>query len=404
MEGKARSEGLSVLIVDDSWTMVLTLSNVVASTTDMVVAGRASSGSQGMRLALDLQPEIVLMDVSLPDADAFHLVSALTVKLPRSTIVLLSDNVPTATLQHAMASGAHAYLPKTVSPETLLQTIRSARSKHMERLSRIAGLKMTSREYGEVEGLARRRGRFIAVAGAKGGVGKTTLAANLAVALRTRTGQQVAAIDADFAFGDLALHLNVASDLTILDLLSRAGELDGTMVDKVLSLHPSGLRVLLGPNLPEHADLIGAKQLSPLFEGLSKFFDYIVIDCQQSYDDRLLSTLDRADLVLLVLTPEVGPVRNTTHFLRLSQLLNYQAGKIQLVVNRADSNVGISPLQIQRMLGLKEVLTLPSGGRIVVQSVNKGSPLVLDDPESNWAKSIHTMAQFVEGKLADAPH
>jgi pilus assembly protein CpaE len=403
MEARTGSEELSVLIVDDSWTMVITLSSVISSTEDMVVAGRASSGSQGMRLALDLRPDIVLMDVSLPDADGFHLASVLTVKLPNCTMVLLSDQVTAATLQQAMESGAHACLPKPVSPETLLQTMRSARDRHLQRLSRIAGLKLPSHGSDEEEGLSPRRGRFVAVSGAKGGVGKTTLAANLALALKTRTGQQVAAVDTDFAFGDLSLHLNVGSDLTILDLLSRASELDSMILDRVLALHPSGLRVLLGPGLPEHADLIKVEQLSQFFDGLSKFFDYIVLDCQQSYDDRLLATLDHADLVLLVLTPEVGPIRNTTHFLRLSQLLGYQAGKIQLVVNRADSNVGINPLQVQRMLGLEEVLTLPSGGRTVVQSVNRGSPLVLDDPASNWAKSIQTVAQFVERKLADIP-
>ena len=244
---------------------------------------------------------------------------------------------------------------------------------------------------------ATKRGKMWAVFGAKGGVGKTTIAVNMAVALAKRSELNVALMDADFAFGDVAAHLNLAPSRTILDLVPRTFDLDEDMLGRVLPRHDSGVRVLLGPYRPEDAERISEDSLRVILRRLTDTFDFVIVDCASNYDDLTLTILEQADQIVMVLTPEIGPIKNTTTFIDLAGQLDIPTPKIQIVLNRANSEVGIAAPEIERALQKQIPLRLMSGGRPVVLSVNHGVPIMLQQPQHPFSQQI---ARIVEALRA----
>jgi pilus assembly protein CpaE len=239
--------------------------------------------------------------------------------------------------------------------------------------------------------------------GSKGGVGKTTIATNLAVALRQHTRQRVALFDADLFFGDVGVHLNLPTVRTILDMIQSLDGADPEQAEQVLVPHPSGVRVLLSPFRPEEGELITPESIERILEFLRQHYDYIVVDCQPSYDDRMLRILESADEVLMVVTPEVGPLKNTSLFLDLAVRLGYSLDKINVALNRFNSNVGIGPEEIERTLQHEVAFRIISGGRPVVLSVNRGVPLVIEQPDHPFSVQIMRIADHYIQRALNGP-
>ena len=239
-------------------------------------------------------------------------------------------------------------------------------------------------------------GQVTAIFGCKGGLGKTTIAVNLAIALRQRLGKPIVLFDADFSFGDVGVQLNLPIVRSILNLVKFPDRLVLDLIEDVLVTHESGIRVLLGPTLPREAERITPQHLWQILDRLSLLYDHIIADCQPDYDERIISVLKRAQHVLLVVTPEVGPIKNTSHFLDMVAELGI-ADKLHIVLNRADSDVGIPPDRIQNTLRHPVAAKLVSGGRAVVLSSNQGKPIVLKHPDHPFAEDIYTLADYLIG-------
>ena len=239
------------------------------------------------------------------------------------------------------------------------------------------------------------QGRVIALFGTKGGVGRTTIAVNLAVALRRRTGARVMLFDADFFFGDLALHLNLPPAHTILDLVDHIDELDPEFLDQILIPHPSGVRVLVSPRSPERVDAITAGHVQQILESFAQTNDYIIVDCQGSYDERMLVILERADAIMLVIKPEVGCVKNMAVFSELAAKLGFPFEKIHIVLNRSGTGSGIDAKEIERIFRRRIAFHIGSGGRSIVVSVNRGVPLALEQPNHSFSLQVAQMADYL---------
>ncbi|MGB9738854.1 MAG: AAA family ATPase [Chloroflexus sp.] len=224
--------------------------------------------------------------------------------------------------------------------------------------------------------------------GAKGGVGKTTNAVSLALAIRLRTRKRVIIGDADRNFGDVAVHLNIAPTRSIVDIVRGGDEIEQEMVTQVLLSHPSGLQALPAPPRPEEAELVNVEHITWILDLLAVSADYVIVDCQTSYDDRTLSVFDRADHVLLVITPEIGPFKNTSLFLNLANQLGIDQQAISIVLNRANSGVGIGVGEIERVLRRRINLHVISGGQPVVTAVNRGTPLILEQSKHPFVQQI----------------
>ncbi len=384
---------LRTLIVEDSAMTARMLREMLEAQPDIAVVGIAETGQEGVRRAGELRPDVVLMDIQLPDVDGINATWLIATKNPDSSVSIVTSEERPEFMQRAMLAGAQGYLVKPVrDPAELAQTIRLARQRFLARRALLAQPEPPSAEPLPPP----RLGKRVALFRAKGGQGATSIAVNLAVSLRATTDQAVALLDFDLRFGDANILLDLPSEHSVVDLLPHVDALDREHLHGVLVQHPSGIALLARPERPELADTVSARDVERVLDELAHYFDFLVVDCELSYDDKLLAVIDRADCILLVLTPDLGALRNTRHFLQLARTLGYPRQRIALVLNRANSNVGLGPAEVERLLGPGRFFRLESYGRLLTNSVNMGMPAVQAQPHSEFARIIGDIAAYVE--------
>src|SRR5262249_55192571 len=152
-------------------------------------------------------------------------------------------------------------------------------------------------------------------------------------------------------FGDANILLDLPFERSIIDLLPHIDELDSSVFDQVLAKHSSGVRLLMRPDRAELAEKVSAEVIQKVLTPLPGSLDDVMVACELSYDDKLLSVLDRSDAILLVLTPDLGALRNTQYYLQLAHTLGYPPNKIAVVLNRAKINAGLAPADVEQALG-----------------------------------------------------
>jgi pilus assembly protein CpaE len=202
-------------------------------------------------------------------------------------------------------------------------------------------------------------------------------------------------VDADLRFGDANILLDLPAERSIVDLLPHIDQLDADLVRQVLMKHNSGVQLLVRPERAELAETITAEHMERVLTILPQQFDYVVFDCEVSYDEKLLAVLDHVDEILLILTPNMGALRNAKHFLKLTESLSYPRGKINFVLNRSNSNVNVTPADVERALGPGQYFRLGSFGRLLTNDLNRGTPTVLSQPRSEFTRVIRDIAQHL---------
>ncbi|HMQ34070.1 MAG TPA: P-loop NTPase, partial [Chloroflexaceae bacterium] len=236
-------------------------------------------------------------------------------------------------------------------------------------------------------------GQIVAVFSPKGGVGTSSVAANLAVALRQMTGKKVALVDANVVFGDLTVILNLRYEKTIIELAQRVGELDRDLINDVLATHTSQVKVLLAPPDPQRGELVTADHIRAILEALRREFDYVVVDTPASFQDRDLAVLDTASRIVTLMTLEMHCIRNIKLFLEVADLLEYPHEKVMLVLNKASNRTGIRAEDVEKNIQRKVVLQIGDAGQDVTFSINQGVPLVISKPSHQMARDINTLAR-----------
>lgn len=246
-------------------------------------------------------------------------------------------------------------------------------------------------------------GKVLAVFSPKGGVGRTTIAVNLALAAAQLSDRKIVLVDGDLTFGDVGVMLNLPPTRTISDLISYANQLDEELLDTILATHPSGLRVLLAPPKPELADLVTPEHMSLILARLRELFDYVIVDTMVTLNDVTLAILDVADKVLVVTTPEIPAVKNVRAFLDTASALGYPADKIEVILNRADASPGLDITEVEATLGRRFTARIGSGGLAVVEAANRGVPVVLSEPGGEVAQSIYSLVQTLIPEATATP-
>ena len=236
------------------------------------------------------------------------------------------------------------------------------------------------------------RGKLITVFSAKGGCGKTTLATNLAAALADRGRREVCLVDLDLAFGDVAIALQLYPAHTIADAVPIANNLDSSAVASLLTPHSPGLTTLVAPIEPGTAESIPAALVAAVLELLKQQFDYVIVDTPPAFDDHVLAAFDQSDLVALLATLDIPALKNLKLTLETLDLLNYPRDRWRLVLNRADSKVGLALGEVEKTLKAPIAAQVPSS-RDVPASINRGVPIVLDDPKHPVSAAIKAFAE-----------
>jgi pilus assembly protein CpaE len=386
------ADRIRVLIVDDISETRDHLAKLLGFEPDIEVVGAASSGAEAIELAARILPDVVLMDINMPDMDGITATESLSAKVPSAAVVMMSVQGEADYLRRSMLAGAREFLVKPFSSDELTASIRQVNAREREKADRIASRPAVRAQDPTAEG------QVVAVFSPKGGVGRTTIAVNLAVAASSGLGKKVTLVDASFQFGDVAVLLNLnPKGKSMAELVPQLEQgSDPESVEAFTLTHSSGMHVLLAPPSPEMAEMITPAGVKHVIEILRQHSELVVVDCAAWFNDTLLGILDLADVVLTVLTLEITSIKNTRLFLEVAEQLGY-SHKIQLVLNRADTTLGIRVADVEHSIGRKVDHTIVSDGRVVVYALNRGVPFVLSNRESQVSQDVLRLATVIVG-------
>ena len=398
------ADQIKVLIVDDIPETRDHLTKLLGFESDIDVVGAAESGTEAINLAVKLQPDVVLMDINMPDMDGIAATEQLAAAAPTAAVVMMSVQGEADYLRRSMLAGAREFLVKPFSSDELTASIRQVHARERDKLSRIA-VPAAAGSTAATNGTAsdREPGQVVAVFSPKGGVGRTTISVNLAVAAATELGQKVVVVDGSFQFGDVGVLLNLnPKNKSIADLVPELEAGEPESIDTFVINHSAGIRVLLAPPSPEMAELITPSGVRRVLEALRREHDLVIVDCTSSFNDTTLAILDAADTIVTVLSLEITSIKNMRLFLEVAEQLGYERGKIRLLLNRADTTLGIRVTDVEQSIGRKIDYSIVSDGRSVVYALNRGVPFFLSNREAQVSQDILRLATALAGRAKSA--
>ncbi len=391
------ADTIRVLIVDDIPETRDHLTKLLGFESDIEVVGSAASGTEAIELAGKLNPDVVLMDINMPDMDGITATERLATAAPLSSVVMMSVQGEADYLRRSMLAGAREFLVKPFSSDELNASIRQVYAREREKQSLIAPVVAPQAANSVAPG--REPGTVLAVFSPKGGVGRTTVAVNLAIAAATDLGKKVVLVDGSFQFGDVGVLLNLnPKNKSIADLLPELEAGEPESLDTFVITHSAGIRVLLAPPTPETAELITPAAIRKVLETLRREADVVIVDCSSFFNDTTLAILDTADTILTMLSLEITSIKNMRLFLEVADQLGYEKGKVRLVLNRGDSALGIRVTDVEQSIGRKINDTIVSDGRSVVYALNRGVPFYLSNRDAQVSQDILRLAKAVVGE------
>jgi pilus assembly protein CpaE len=397
----AGTDKIRVLIVDDIPETRENVRKLLAFETDVEVVGVAATGREAVQLARDLQPNIVMMDINMPDMDGITAVEMISRDVPIAQVIMMSVQSEADYLRRSMLAGARDFLTKPFTSEDLVSTIRRVHRMGQTRAATLAAAPPAAQPQAGKGGPAAsvrpgKEGGVIVVFGPKGGIGTTMLAVNLAVALHQRPdANRTILVDASLQFGDVGVFLNLPPNRNITDLCATIEDLDPDSIDTSAVAHASGIKALLAPPRPEMADLVSPDYLKRILEELRRQYDFVVVDTATVMNDTMLTALDLADRIVLVATPDIPSIKNARLFFEITDALSYPPNKIMLVLNKMDRRSGITSQMIEDNIRHQVVGQIPLDEILVLTSINRGVPLMVDQRAKPIGQAIQQLAERV---------
>lgn len=394
------SEKIRVLIVSGSASDREQIGRLLMADPQIDVAGGAASGQEALERCPILRPDVALVDLDLADGSGVAATEALTARFPWVSVIITSRTEDSDSLRQAMLAGARLFLTLPAGEAELAPSVVQVyRHDAARRALHATASPPAPREVAGAAGApaVARDGKVITFYSAKGGVGCTTLACNLAVALRKTTGKEVALFDCGLLFGDVGVVLNLNPRQTIVDLLPHGGSIDSELLNQVMVTHASGVKVLLAPPSPEKAELVTAEHVRKVLAALRERFDFVVIDTWPTFEERILHVLDASDSIVVPTTLEMPAIKNCKLLLDVTAALSYPPEKIALVLNRADSRGGIRVQDVEQILQRTFVAEVVSDGRLTTHSLNEGVPFVMTHPGAPITQNMLDLARKITG-------
>ncbi|MFM8322641.1 MAG: response regulator [Chloroflexota bacterium] len=389
---------IRVLIVDDVAETRENIRKLLQFEKDLDVIGMAGTGRQAVEQSRALKPDVVLMDINMPDMDGITATELIRQGTPGTQIVILSVQGDPNYMRRAMLAGARDFLTKPPAVDELTAAIRRAGKMAADERAKAPG---PAAGLAAAAGARAALGKVIVVYSPKGGAGSTTLAVNLAVTLHNDE-TPTALVDSNLQFGDVAVFLNEQVRNSILDLAPRADELETDLVKEVMLQHAaSGERVLPAPNRPEYAENVTGEQFGKVLKFLRSMYSYIVVDASSTLTDVVLAAMDTSDLIILITTQDIPAIKNCRLFLDLADVLNISRKRVLFVMNRFDRRIGIMPEKISENFKHEVTAVIPFEDRVILPSINRGVPFMLGDRTRPIAKSILGLAEAVRQRITE---
>ncbi len=384
---------LKVLIADAKKEERHKIANILGTSRSISVVAETSDGRETLETVRATRPDIVLLSVAIAGLDAISVVEEISLTTPDVAVIVILDEPDLELIRRLMRTGARDYIVRPLGDD-LVGTVKG-----------VADTMQRQREaHQNVNVPQQAKGKVIAIYSPQGGAGKSVLAANLAVTLANTvagTSERVVLVDLNLQFGDIDFILNLNPINTIAGLAQKdASTLEADLVEQHLTLHEgSGLKVLVAPATPQLAESVTVYTIEKSLDQLRQSYEYIVIDLPSQLQDTSLAALDAANTIFLVTTLDLLALHKTRTALDMLRRL-YPAEKIEVILNRANSDVGISVQDVETALDTKLKAQLPSDGKLVVTAVNEGKPFTLSAPNSPIATRIQALATDIVGHKA----
>lgn len=379
------ARNLSTLVVDPNPDSRLDVSKTLTAA-GLEILGEAGYGTEATFLAAEIRPSVILLALEDPPARALATLEALQQQMPDTPVLTYSTSADAQLMRQAMRAGARDLLSKPLREAELREAIHTVLSQEEQR--QVARWSEQSS--------ASARGSVFTIAGAKGGIGKTAIATNLAIAIRALTRQEVALVDGDAQFGDVAVMMDMDVERSLADLARDEPDIDRDVIRRYLRRHESGVNMLMAASEPNDWRAVQPEHISAMAQVLSETHEYVIIDTPGAMNEAVAASLNEAAIVFLVTSLDVSSVKDTKTALRILQSWAMPPSRIRLIVNDNTHASSVSVADVERACDIKASLTIKYDNRVGV-SVQTGKPLVLGEPRSRFARSVMELAEQVTG-------
>lgn len=388
MYGRSNADTTRVLVVSENEALATELSHLLESQGPWVRVYWVAAPELAATRARDVLPDLIFIDDKLGGADPIFVVREVRAAAADTNIVMLLEPSALRVAQSALLAGASTFLTKPIESHDLFECTSVLRSSAPTPRATIDG------------GASSATHMVVVLAAARGGMGRTVIASNLAVALHGLSNKPVILVDANLDEPAADVILNLRADFDMRHLVRRLPQIDHELLHSVLIPHESGIKVLQAPPWELMREPLSPPQIEEILGQLKRVFTWVVVDLGLITGEETLTYLDSADMILTVLQPEMTSVRGAHTFVNVLLNEGYSPDKMRLVLNRHDMAGGLAPQVISDYLPLSINYQVPDDQPLVSQSINRGTPVVISHERSAVAKAIMNMATTLSADLA----
>ncbi len=378
-------EKIKILVVDDIEQTRVDIKRLLYFEEDMEIVGEAADGQEALEMVKEYVPNVILMDINMPVMDGIASTEAITMQYPWASVIIISIQGEQEYLKKAMAAGAREYLVKPLSSEEMASTIRHV-YKLNKRMHTTAGEAPPAPT--QVNPAPANNYKVISFFCGKGGIGKTTLASNLAVAL-AKKDLKVALLDLDLQFGDISVMFNLHDTRSISDLTEEE-EINAAVLDDYLIQHISGVFILGAPLWPQDAEKVTPEHIQTILDLLRESFDCVIVDTSAFFSDINLLALESSDLIFLPVRRDISTIKNVKAGLDILKSLELDE-KVKLILNQSDLDLGVDTEELQKALDSEIAHEVSSDEKIVLSSINEGNPFTYKQNASDIGRAIEKL-------------
>jgi pilus assembly protein CpaE len=354
----------------------------LSSAADVQIVGFIEELDQAWDSIVETPADLLVVVCAGYSDRALYFIDGVVRQHPDRPVVVLCSGSPNGFVRRVFEAGADDIV---VLPDSPSGPHAEAALEHI----RFTLQKTIARKQGTAGGARTATGEMICVLGPKGGTGKTLTSSNLATSLAA-SGHSAVVVDLDLQFGDIGLALGLDPDRTIYDLATSSGSLDDEKLDAYLATHGSGARALLAPVRPDQATAIKVDFLREVFMMLRSTYEHVIVDTPPGFTPEVIAAIDSSSWACMVCTLDALSLKNTRLGLEALELMGYDAERVRLVLNRADSRVGLTEDDVGEILGRRPDVLVPSD-REITRSMSNGAPISAG--RSAAAKAFHALAE-----------
>ena len=383
---------IKVLIVDGNEKSLSLISAMLSFDGDVRVIGAVSNGLQAIKLTEQLNPDIVLIDMSVEGISGLETTEAIIREYPNTEVIMMSVGEEKVELKKAMQAGARDFVTKPFATEEIVRSIKTIYNNIQKRLS-------SGNDSDGKENYNHTPGDIITFVSGKGGVGKSIISANLAATLIEETKAKVCLIDLDLQYGNLNFYLDINTNKSLVDITTEDSVIDEDTVKEAIVKHEdSGVDLLLAPQKIEEVEFVKTGKFLEVLQVLRKTYDFIIIDTSSYVNDLFIEPIRISRLNVVMSSASLSAIKNTYDTLRLLEKLSIEHDKVIVVINETDDYNKIDSAKAEKILGHSVVLILPHDKKSVNSAANNGQLFVKTYPELEISRSLRELASIVAEK------